>query len=355
VTSPPEHLPSAPLPSLPLSVLDLAPVGDGASTSQAVQATLALARRADELGLTRFWLAEHHGMPGIASSAPAVLIGAVAAATRDIRVGSGGVMLPNHAPLVVAEQFGTLAALHPGRIDLGLGRAPGTDPMTAAALRRSAKQLGPNDFPEQLGELASFLVGEFPDGHPYEAIRSVPLAEQAPPIWLLGSSLYSAELAGLLGLPFAFAHHFSSALTLPALETYRSSFRAGRALDEPYAMLTVQAVCAPSDAEAERIALPAALSFLRLRQGRPGTLPTPEQAADYPWTDQERAFVAERRVGQLVGSPETVRAQLTDLLAATAPNELMITTLVHSPQDRVRSTELVRGLFAELPRGLQQT
>ncbi|MGH8963231.1 MAG: LLM class flavin-dependent oxidoreductase [Jatrophihabitantaceae bacterium] len=342
------------LASLPLSVLDLAPVGDGASATQAVQSSLAVARRADELGFTRFWLAEHHSMPGIASSAPAVLIGAVAAATRDIRVGSGGVMLPNHAPLVVAEQFGTLAALHPGRIDLGLGRAPGTDQLTAAALRRSAKQLGPNDFPEQLGELAAFLTGEFPDGHPYQAIRAVPTAEQAPPIWLLGSSLYSAELAGLLGLPFAFAHHFSAAHTLPALERYRNAFTSGRALDEPYAMVTVSAVCAPTDAEAEAIALPAALSFLRLRQGRPGTLPTPEQAAAYPWAPHEHAFVADRRVGQAVGSPSTVRDQLAELIEATAPDELMITTLVHSPQDRIRSTELVRGLFGECPRGLQQ-
>jgi luciferase family oxidoreductase group 1 len=346
---------SSPLPAVPLSVLDLAPVGDGASASDAVQASLELARRADELGFTRFWLAEHHSMPGIASSAPAVLIGAVAAATRRIRVGSGGVMLPNHAPLVVAEQFGTLAALHPGRIDLGLGRAPGTDPRTAAALRRSADPLGPDDFPEQLGELACFLSGAFPEGHPYRQIRAVPQADAPPPIWLLGSSLYSAELAGLLGLPFAFAHHFSSAHTLPALERYRSSFRQGRTLDEPYAMVTVQAVCAPTDEEAERIALPAALSFLRLRQGQPGTLPTPEQAAEYPWSPMEREFVAQRRDGQAVGSPDTVRDALAALLKATGPDELMITTLVHSPQDRLRSTELVRGLFAELPRGLQQT
>ncbi|MEO8889492.1 MAG: LLM class flavin-dependent oxidoreductase [Jatrophihabitantaceae bacterium] len=344
-----------PLASLPLSVLDLAPVGDGTTSTEAVQGSLALARRADELGFTRFWLAEHHSMPGIASSAPAVLIGAVAAATTDIRVGSGGVMLANHAPLVVAEQFGTLAALHPGRIDLGLGRAPGTDQLTAAALRRSAKPLGPDDFPEQLGELAAFLTGEFPDGHPYQAIHSVPRAGQTPPIWLLGSSLYSAELAGLLGLPFAFAHHFSAANTLPALETYRTSFRPGRALEEPYALLTVSAVCAPTDAEAERIALPAALSFLRLRQGRPGTLPTPAQAAAYPWAPHEQAFVADRRAGQLLGSPDTVRDQAAALIKATEPDELMITTLVHSPRDRIRSTELVRGLFDELPRGLQQT
>ena len=342
------------LPELPVSVLDLVPVGAGVDASHAVAASLALARRADELGFTRYWLAEHHNMPGIASSAPAVMIGAVAAATSRIRVGSGGVMLPNHPPLVVAEQFGTLAALHPGRIDLGLGRAPGTDQFTARALRREATPAA-DDFPDQLGELGSFLAGQWPEGHPYRAIKAVPHASEAPVIWLLGSSLYSAELAGLLGMPFAFAHHFSSAHTLPALERYRSSFRTGRALDEPYAMVTVQAVCAPTDEEAERIALPAALSFLRLRQGQPGTLPTPEQAAEYPWSDMEREFVAQRRDGQAVGSPDTVRDALEGLIKATQPDELMITTLVHSPQDRLRSTELVRGLFAEIPRGLQQT
>ena len=334
-------------------MLDLAPVSDGADTSQAVQASIALARLADELGCTRFWVAEHHNMPGIASSAPAVLIGAVAAATERIRVGSGGVMLPNHAPLVVAEQFGTLAALHPGRIDLGLGRAPGTDQLTAAALRRSA-QLGVDNFPEQLGELACFLSGDWPEGHPYAAIRAVPRATQPPPIWLLGSSGYSAELAGVLGLPFAFAHHFSATNTVPALARYRECFQPGRALDEPYAIVTVQAVCAPTDAEAERIALPAALSFLRLRQGRPGPVPTPDEAAQYPWTPMERDFVADRRAGQAIGSPDTVRAALAQLLESTAADELMLSTQAHSPSDRLRSTELVRDLFGDLPRGLAQ-
>ncbi|MCU1658050.1 MAG: luciferase family protein [Pseudonocardiales bacterium] len=335
------------LATVPLSILDVAPVGEGSTPAEAVQATVALARRADELGFTRFWVAEHHGMPGIASSAPAVLIGAVAAATERIRVGSGGVMLPNHAPLVVAEQFGTLAALYPGRIDLGLGRAPGTDQRTAAALRRSAAPLGPDDFPQQLGELACFLTGEFPDGHPYRSVHAVPEPAEAPPIWLLGSSLYSAELAGILGLPFAFAHHFSGTNTLPALDTYRGAFRPSASLDEPHAMVTVQVVCAADDAEADRIALPAALSFLRLRQGRPGRLPTPEQAEAYPWRADEREFAAQRRDGQAIGSPETVRASLAALIDATAADELMITTIVHSPADRLRSTELVRGLFTD--------
>jgi luciferase family oxidoreductase group 1 len=339
------------LPAVPLSVLDLAPVGEGATPTEALRASIALAQRADELGYTRFWVAEHHGMPGIASSAPAVLIGAVAAATERIRVGSGGVMLPNHAPLVVAEQFGTLAALYPGRIDLGLGRAPGTDQMTAAALRLSAPRAGADDFPEQLGELACFLAGEFPAGHPYQAVRSVPHASETPPIWLLGSSLYSAELAGLLGLPFAFAHHFSGQHTLPALARYRSRFRPSDTLDAPYAMVTVSVVCAPTDTEADRLARPSALSFLRLRQGHPGRLPTPEQAAAYPWSEPELDFVAQRREGQAIGSPATVRTALADLLEATAADELMVTTLVHSPADRIYTLERVRDLFDDVPTG----
>jgi luciferase family oxidoreductase group 1 len=330
---------------LPVSVLDLVPVGEGVDAAEAVASSLTLARRADELGFTRYWLAEHHNMPGIASSAPPVMIAAVAAATRRIRVGSGGVMLPNHAPLVVAEQFGTLAALHPGRIDLGLGRAPGTDQFTARALRREATPSA-DDFPEQLGELGAFLAGQWPDGHPYGAIKAVPHASEQPVIWLLGSSLYSAELAGLLGMPFAFAHHFSARNTLPALARYRESFRPIGNLDTPHAMVTVNVVCAPTDDEAERIALPAALSFLRLRQGRPGPLPTPETAAAHPWSAEERAFVAQRREGQAVGSPETVEKELAALLADTAADELMVTAMLHDPADRIRSIELVRELFA---------
>jgi luciferase family oxidoreductase group 1 len=338
------------LPSVPLSVLDLAPVEHGQTATQALTATLRLAQCAEQLGFTRFWVAEHHNMPGIASAAPPVLIGAVAAATSRIRVGSGGVMLPNHAPLVVAEQFGTLAALHPGRIDLGLGRAPGTDQATAAALRRGP--FGPDDFPEQLGELACFLAGEWPDGHPYGAIAAIPRPDQPPPIWLLGSSGYSAQLAGMLGLPFAFAHHFSAANTVPALELYRSSFRPGRALQQPYAMVCVQVVCADTDVAARRLALPAALSFLRLRQGSPGPLPTPDEAEAHPWSSAEREWIAERWRDQAVGGPDTVRSALAGLLDRTAADELMITTQVYAPQDRLASLELTRSLFDGVPLGL---
>ncbi|SHG00241.1 luciferase family oxidoreductase, group 1 [Jatrophihabitans endophyticus] len=343
-----------PLPPTPLSVLDLAPVAEGTGPTEALQATIAHARRADELGLSRFWVAEHHSMPGIASSAPAVLIGAIAAATERIRVGSGGVMLPNHAPLAIAEQFGTLAALHPGRIDLGLGRAPGSDQLTAHALRRG-QDLAADNFPEELGELACFLADDFPADHPYrDRVVSVPAPEQQPPLWLLGSSLFSAELAGMLGLPFAFAHHFAGTHTLPALERYRSAFREGGLLTKPYAMVTVQAVCAPTDEEADRLALPSALSFLRLRQGNPGKLPTAEQAAAYPWSPAEQHFVLQRRDGQAIGSPQTVAASLRRLLADTEADELMITTQVYDLADRIRSLELVRGLFDDAPLGLQQ-
>ena len=262
--------------SVPLSVLDLAPVAEGTDNAAALARTTALARRTEELGYHRFWVAEHHNMPGIASSAPAVPIAHLAAATSTIRLGSGGVMLPNHAPLVVAEQFGTLVALHPGRIDLGIGRAPGTDQITALALRRSVDALSAEDFPQELAR----LVGYFEAGSGTPRVVAVPGRGDAPAIWLLGSSDFSARLAGMLGLPFSFAHHFSAANTDLALDLYRSEFRPSRWLVEPYAMVAVNAVCAETDERAEWLAGPSGLAFLRLRQGRPVRLPTPEQAAE---------------------------------------------------------------------------
>jgi luciferase family oxidoreductase group 1 len=341
------------LPAVPLSVLDLAPVVSGRSATDALLGTRELARHVERLGFTRFWVAEHHNMPGIASSAPTVLIADVAASTERIRVGSGGVMLPNHPPLVVAEQFGTLAALHPGRIDLGLGRAPGTDQSTARALRRSVDALSDDDFPQQLSELIGFLTGTFPDGHPYRGIRAVPGDGSGPPIWLLGSSGYSAQLAGLLGLPFAFAHHFMAQNTLLALEIYRSAFQPSKTLEQPYAIVAVQVIAADTDEQAQRLALPGALSFLQLRQNNPIPMPTVEQAAAYPWTPQDRAFAAQRQDGQAVGSVETVRGQLTGLLTATRADELMVTTMVPDLEARLRSMDHLRGLFgaAELPVG----
>lgn len=332
------------LPAIPLSFLDLSPVGEGRTAEEAVAATLDLARAVDELGFTRYWLAEHHGMPGIASSSPPVLIGAVAAATPRIRVGSGGVMLPNHPPLVVAEQFGTLAALHPGRIDLGLGRAPGTDPTTAAALRRSVDPLSADDFPQQLLDLVAYL-----DGASIGTVRAVPNAARRPPVWLLGSSGYSAQLAGMLGLPFAFAHHFSPDNTLPALDLYRRSFAPSDVLAEPYAMVAAQVLCGETDEEAELLAQPSLLSWVRLRQGRPGPLPSPQTCAEHTWTDLERAIVAERIRGQALGGPERVQAQLEALLDATAADELMVTTTVYDPADRLASVGRTRALFGDAP------
>ncbi|MBX6385215.1 MAG: LLM class flavin-dependent oxidoreductase [Microbispora sp.] len=328
----------------PLSILELATVGEGATPADALRDATELARRAEEWGYHRIWVAEHHGMPGVASSSPAVLIAHLAAATRSIRIGSGGVMLPNHAPLVVAEQFGTLHALHPGRIDLGLGRAPGTDMATANALRRSA-QVDPDDFPRQLAELIGFLDGSFPAGHPYEKIRAVPGGPDRPPIWLLGSSGFSARLAGQLGLPFAFAHHFSAANTEPALDLYRSSFRPSAVLDRPYALIGVAAVAADTDEEALRQAMPGALSWLRLRYGRPGRTPTPEEAEAYPYTPLEREFIRERLSTVIHGAPRTVRDGLEELRKRTGADELMITTQVHGGAARLRSYELIARAY----------
>jgi len=330
--------------SVPLSILDLAPVPDGGNAGDALRATIDLARHAERLGYTRFWVAEHHNMPGIASSAPPVLIAALADATTTLRVGSGGVMLPNHVSLVVAEQFGMLEALHPGRIDLGIGRAPGTDQVTAAALRRSPEGLSADDFPDQLMELLGYFTGRWPEGHPFAQITAVPGRGHQPAMWLLGSSGYSAQVAGLLGLPFAFAHHFSPANTLPALALYRQHFRPSEVLDRPYAMVATAVVCADTDDRARWLAGSGALSFLKLRSGRPGPMPSPEEAAAYPYTDLDRAYILDRQATQVIGAPETVRRGLAELLKATAADELMLTTMVFDPADRLRSFELVADL-----------
>ena len=327
---------------VPLGVLDLAPVPEGSTAGDALRATIALAKRAEELGFTRFWVAEHHGMPGVASSSPPVLIGHIADATRTIRVGSGGVMLPNHSSLVVAEQFGMLEALHPGRIDLGIGRAPGTDQATAQALRpRAAEGRGPDDFPRQLTDLIGFFTGSWPENHPYRQVHAVPGEGDGPDLWLLGSSGYSAQVAGALGVPFAFAHHFMPQNTLPALDLYRRSFRPSAELSEPYSMIATGVVCADTDERARFLAGASALSFLRLRAGRPGRVPTPEEAAAHPYSDLERAFIEDRQATQHIGAPDTVLASLADLVKRTEVNELMLTTQTHDPADRLRSFELV--------------
>jgi luciferase family oxidoreductase group 1 len=324
--------------SVPLSILELAPVDSKGDTSEALRFTTELARQAENWGYHRFWVAEHHNMPAIASSAPAVLIAHLAAATSSIRVGSGGVMLPNHAPLVVAEQFGTLESLHPGRIDLGVGRAPGADQRTALALRRTVEGLSAEDFPNEFADLIKMLAGD------RSRLNAVPTPAALPQIWLLGSSGFSAQLAGLLGLPFSFAHHFSAENTEPALQLYRQSFRASQWLTEPHAMIAVNAICADSDERAEYLAKPGLLSFLRLRSGHPIALPSPEEAAGYEFTGPELAFVEQRKIGQALGSPKTVQAQLRQLLARTGADELMITNQVYGLADRLRSYELIAGL-----------
>ena len=322
----------------PLSILELAPVMAGRHHAEALAYTTEVARHAEQWGYRRVWVAEHHNMPAIASSSPAVLIAHLAAATSTIRVGSGGVMLPNHAPLVVAEQFGTLASLHPGRIDLGVGRAPGTDQRTALALRRTPEGLSAENFPAEFADLVRMLAGD------PARLTAVPTPEQLPEIWLLGSSGFSAQLAGELGLPFSFAHHFAAANTEPALELYRRSFRPSQWLDQPYTMVAVNAICADTDERAEALARPGQLSFLRLRQGRPIALPSVEDAAAYDFSGAEREFVAQRRVGQALGSPATVRAQLHDLLERTGADELMLTNQVYDIKDRLRSYDLIAEL-----------
>ncbi|MEU9581365.1 LLM class flavin-dependent oxidoreductase [Streptomyces chilikensis] len=347
---------------VPLSVLDLVTVGAGYSSSDALATSVRIARLAESRGFERYWVAEHHSMPGVASSSPAVILAYLAARTERIRLGSGGVMLPNHAPLVIAEQFGTLEAMAPGRVDLGLGRAPGTDGATAAALRRTDRlHEGADDFPQQLAELLRFLDDDFPDGHPYSRIHAVPGPVQAtspggvqsphrPPVWLLGSSGFSARLAGALGLPFAFAHHFSAQNTIPALDLYRESFRPSAVLDEPYALIGVAALAADEEAEARRQVRAAALNMLRLRSGRPGLVPTPEEAEAYPWTEAEAHFVDSWNENVVHGTGEQVRAGLDELRKRTGADELMLTANAHGPDVRVRSYELIADAY-DLPAG----
>lgn len=336
---------------VPLSVLDLANVGAGHTSGDALRATVETARLAERRGFTRYWIAEHHSMPGVASSSPAVILAHLAARTDRIRLGSGGVMLPNHPPLVIAEQFGTLEAFAPGRIDLGLGRAPGTDGATAAALRRTDRlQEGAEEFPQQLAELTRFLDDGFPDGHRYSRIHAVPGPVQGevsrPPVWLLGSSGFSARLAGRLGLPFAFAHHFSAANTLPALELYRETFSPSAVLEEPYVVIGAAALAADDEREAHRQVLTGALAMLRLRKGRPGLVPTPEEAEAYAFSAVERDFLDGWLGNVTYGTPDAVRDGLDALAKRTGADELMLTANVHTPSARVRSVELVADAYA---------
>lgn len=329
-----------------LSVLDLAGVGVGSSVSDALATTTDLAVRAEQLGYHRFWVAEHHGMPAVASSAPAVLIAHLAARTSTIRLGSGGVMLPNHAPMVVAEQFGTLAALHPGRIDLGLGRAPGSDQFTAFALRRHMDGAGSDDFADQVAELRHFLDGDFPAEHPFSKIRTTPASPV--PIYILGSSDYGARLAARLGLPFAFAHHFAGAggNTDVALDLYRSLFRPSQTLAEPYPMIGVTALAAETEQAAAFEARAGALSMVLLRSGRPQEIPTPEQAAAYPYNSAELALIHAMGTTEVVGTAEQVADGLDVLADRFGVAEMLISTRAHGAAAKLRSLELIAGACA---------
>ena len=321
---------------VPLSVLDLSPILEGSDAAQSFRNSLDLARHAERLGYRRFWLAEHHNMPGVASAATAVVIGHVAAGTSTIRVGAGGIMLPNHAPLVIAEQFGTLASLFPGRIDLGVGRAPGTDQMTARALRRTL--VGDVDrFPQDVVELMAY----FQPAQPNQAVRAVPGAGLDVPVWMLGSSTFGAELAAILGLPYAFASHFAPAMMEQAIAVYRANFRPSERLEKPYLMLGLNVVAAETDAEARRLFTSLQQAFLNLRTGRPTPLPPPlddmdQRLAASGISPAEQGALAKA----VVGGPETVRNGLRDFVAAHRPDEIIVTAQIYDHAARVRSFEI---------------
>ncbi len=320
---------------IPLSVLDLSPITEGGTVAQSFQHSVDLARHVESLGYQRFWLAEHHNIPGIASAATAVLIGHVAAATRTMRIGSGGIMLPNHAPLIIAEQFGTLEALYPGRIDLGLGRAPGTDQLTTRALRRD--QNAADDFPDQVQELRA-LLGPVAPG---QRLKAIPGAGSQVPLWLLGSSTFSAGLAAMLGLPFAFAAHFAPRLLHQALDVYRNNFRPSESLQAPYVMVGIPVIAADSDEKARFLSTSAQQQILNLVRNAPTPVPPPVTDMEARWNQAEKAAVRDFLGAAVIGGPETVAAGLNAFIASTGADELMLHTSVFDHQDRLRSYQIV--------------
>ena len=323
------------------SLLDLAPVAEGTSTADALHNSLDLAQLAEAEGYHRFWLAEHHNMPGIASAATAVVIGHIAAGTRTIRVGAGGVMLPNHAPLVIAEQFGTLASLFPGRIDLGLGRAPGTDMATARALRRHLDQA--DEFPQDVLELISYFAAAVPAAR----VHAYPGQGTLVPVWILGSSLYGAQLAAYLGLPYAFASHFAPAMLEAAAATYRATFRPSQHLDAPWFMMAAGVCAADTDAEAEFLRSSQVLAFARLRSGRPGKLPRPtHDLSEVP--PQVMAGVEEALACAAVGAPDTVATRLKALITRYTPDEIMLTGMIHDHPARLKSFRIAADVMKTL-------
>ena len=332
----------------PYSILDLSPIPEGANAAQALANTRALAQHAESWGYQRYWLAEHHNMIGNASSATAVVIGHVAGATRTIRVGSGGVMLPNHAPLVIAEQFGTLATLYPNRIDLGLGRAPGTDRLTARALRRDLQDHG-DGFPQDVLELQHYLSAQGQD----EPVKAIPGMGTEVPIWILGSSTYGAQLAAHLGMPYAFASHFAPAELLNALSIYRQTFKPSTHLSEPHAMVLVNVVAAHTDDEAKFLFTSAQQHFVRMYRNTRGQLPPPIDSMDNVWSEAERHFVSQMMACSVVGSPDTVRHGLQTLLEQTKAQELMFAGQIHDHAARLASFQIaaqaMQALVAPTP------
>ena len=330
---------------VPFSVLDLSNIIQGGTVAEALHRSRELAQHAEQLGYRRFWLAEHHNMPGIASAATSVVIAHVAGGTRTIRVGAGGIMLPNHSPLVIAEQFGTLNALHPGRIDLGLGRAPGTDMGTARALRRNL-EAGADSFPQDVVE----LMGYFQPAEAGQRIHAVPGEGQKVPVWILGSSLYGAQLAAMLGLPYAFASHFAPAELDHALDVYRSRFQPSAELDRPYVMLGLNVFAAPTDAEARLLFTSLQQAFVNLRTGRPGRLPPPVEGYEQTLDPMAKAMLGQALSCAVVGSPETVRQGIDAFVRRTGADELMVTAQIFDHAARVRSFEIL----AEAHKSLSQ-
>ncbi|HVZ85588.1 MAG TPA: LLM class flavin-dependent oxidoreductase [Polyangia bacterium] len=329
---------------VPLSVLDLAPIVQGGDVAQSLRNAVDLAQHAERWGYRRFWLAEHHNMPGIASAATSIAIAHVAAATSTIRVGAGGIMLPNHAPLVIAEQFGTLDALYPGRIDLGLGRAPGTDAPTMHALRRTLGPNGADRFPEDVAELMAY----FRAPEPGQRVRAIPGAGADVPIWILGSSTFGAELAAAMGLPFAFASHFAPAMLMDAIDIYRGTFRPSERLQRPHLMLGVNVVAANTDEEARLLLTSLQQAFVNLRSGRPTPLPPPRPGFAQELTPHQEALLDGVLACAAVGSPDTVRERLQELLTHTKADELILTSQIYDHQARLRSFEIAASLGSAL-------
>jgi luciferase family oxidoreductase group 1 len=327
--------------STPLSILNLATIDDGTSPSQALRESIEVAELGEALGFKRHWFAEHHGMPSIATSSPEILISHIAQRTESMRIGSGGIMLPNHTPIQVAERFHTLESLYPDRVDLGIGRAPGSD----SATMRAVRPYDSSNYSDQLQELMALSSGDFAPGHPFSGVSVMPDDVELPPIWLLSSSGGTAKLAGKLGVGYSFATHFSPSPVKPAIDTYLEHFEPSDRFPEPHVILAVSALCAPTDDEADFLAGSLDLSHLRRMQGNLAPLPPPEEAAEYDYSVAERQAVRKNRKQHFIGEPETVREQLEELVERTGADELMVTCLTHGQDNRTRSFELLADAF----------